>query len=292
MIDAKRTPHGSASAYASKLSVMKFLAAILLLLTVSAAAQQPGAPASGASSKSSDQPTPDKARKILDQMIDALGGPSYLEIKSVSQSGRTYNLFHGEANGSGVLFWRFTEFPDKERIELTKQRDIVNVFNGDRGYEITFKGTAALDPKLLGDYLRRREHSLEWVLRKWIKEPGVAILYEGTAIAADKPADQVSVINAQNDSVTLYIDSQTHLPIKKTYSWRDPIDRLRNVEDEVYDAYRPTQGFMTPYSLTRFYNGEMVSQRFLNSVTYNEALNASMFDAKTTYDPATLPKKK
>jgi len=64
------------------------------------------------------------------------------------------------------------------------------------------------------------------------------------------------------------------------------------VEDEVYDAYRPTQGFMTPYSLTRFYNGEMVSQRFLNSVTYNEALNASMFDAKTTYDPATLPKKK
>ena len=271
---------------------MKFLAAILLLLTVSAAAQQPAAPASGASSKSSDQPTPDKARKILDQMIDALGGPSYLEIKSVSQSGRTYNLFHGEANGSGVLFWRFTEFPDKERIELTKQRDIVNVFNGDRGYEITFKGTAALDPKLLGDYLRRREHSLEWVLRKWIKEPGVAILYEGTAIAADKPADQVSVINAQNDSVTLYIDSQTHLPIKKTYSWRDPIDRLRNVEDEVYDAYRPTQGFMTPYSLTRFYNGEMVSQRFLNTVTYNEALNASMFDAKTTYDPATLPKKK
>jgi hypothetical protein len=270
---------------------MKFLAFLLLVLTLSATAQQPAAPTPGASSTTTEQ-TPDKAKKLVDRMILALGGPAYLEIKSITQTGRTYNLFHGQANGAGVLFWRFSEFPDRERVELTKQRDVVNVFNGDRGYEITFKGTAALDPKVLTDYLRRREHSLDWVLRKWLKEPGVVVLYEGAAVAADKPADQVSIINSQNDSVTLYIDSQTHLPIKKTYSWRDPIDRLRNVEDEVYDAYRPTEGFMTPYSLTRFYNGEMVNQRFLNTVSYNDALNASMFDAKTTYDPATLPKKK
>jgi len=271
---------------------MRFFALILLLLAIPAAAQQPAAQAPGASSTTTDQGMPDKAKQLLDRMIQALGGPAYLEIKSITQTGRTYNLFHGQANGAGVLFWRFSELPDKERVELTKQRDVVNVFNGDRGYEITFKGTAALDPKVLADYLRRREHSLEWVLRKWINEPDVAILYEGSAVAADKPADQVSIINSQNDSVTLFIDSQTHLPIKKTYSWRDPIDRLRNVEDEVYDAYRPTEGFMTPYSLTRFYNGEMVNQRFLNTVSYNDPLNASMFDAKTTYDPATLPKKK
>jgi hypothetical protein len=273
---------------------MKSLASLLLLLTLTAGAQKaPVPPPTGNSpTGGGEQDNPDKARKLLDQMINALGGPAYLEIKNVSQSGRTYTLFHGQANGSGVLYWRFTEFPDKERIELTKQRDISYVYTGDQGYEITFKGTAALDPKLLTEYLRRREHSLEWVLRKWIKEPGVAILYEGTAIAADKPADQISVINSQNDSVTLYIDSATHLPVKKTYSWRDPIDRLRNVEDEIYDAYRPTQGFMTAYSVTRFYNGEMINQRFLNTVTYNDALNPSLFDAKTTYDPTTLPKKK
>jgi hypothetical protein len=269
---------------------MKLLASSLLLFTLTAGAQQPSAAPAAPASPS--QATPDKARQLLDRMIQALGGQAYLDIKNVSQSGRNYTLFHGQANGSGVLYWRFTEFPDKERVELTKQRDVVNVFNGDRGYEITFKGTAALDPKVVSEYLRRREHSLDWVLRKWLKEPGVAILYEGSAIAADKPSDQVSIINAQNDSVTIYIDSQTHLPIKKTYSWRDPIDRLRNTEDEIYDAYRPTEGFMTAYSLTRFYNGEMVNQRFLNSVSYNDALNPSMFDAKTTYDPATLPTKK
>lgn len=273
---------------------MRFLTLLLVLLNLAAAAQQPTpspaappTPPSGGEVSNSD-----KAKKLLDQMIEALGGAAYLEVKTASQTGRSYNLFHGEANGAGVLFWRFTEFPDKERLELTKQRDIAYVYNGDKGYEITFKGTAGLDAKVMTEYLRRRDHSLDLVLRKWLKEPGVAILYEGTAIAANKPADQVSIINAQNDSVTLYIDSTTHLPVKKSYTWRDPIDRLRNVEDEIYDAYRTTQGIMTAYSVTRFYNAEMVNQRFLNTVTYNEALNPTMFAAQTTYDPTTLPNRK
>jgi hypothetical protein len=165
------------------------------------------------------------------------------------------------------------------------------VYNGDHGYEITFKGTAPLDAKVLADFLRRRDHSLEWVLRRWINEPGVALFYEGPAVAADKPADQVTVMNTKNDSVTLYLDSNTHLPVKKMFTWRDPADNLRNTEEEIYDAYRPTQGIMTPYSITRFYNGEMSNQRFLNSVTYNNNLSDAMFAAKTTYDPTELQKK-
>jgi hypothetical protein len=272
---------------------MKSLAWWLIWLGLAVSAQsvaaQTTSPAQSTPEKSSSDSTSDKAQKILDRMIQALGGQAWLDIKNTTQTGRTYTMFHGQANGPGVLFWRFTEFPDKERIEVTKQRDIAYVYNGDQGFEITYKGTAALDAKALGEYLRRRDHSLEYVLRKWLKEPGVAVLYEGSAIAADKPSDQVSIINSQNDSVTIYIDSQTHLPIKKTYSWRDPIDRLRNTEDEIYDAYRPTEGFMTAYSLTRFYNGEMANQRFLNTVSYNDELKPGMFDAKTTYDPTTLP---
>jgi hypothetical protein len=33
----------------------------------------------------------------------------------------------------------------------------------------------------------------------------------------------------------------------------------------------------------------MSNQRFLNTVTYNNNLNDSMFEARTTYDPSTLP---
>jgi hypothetical protein len=233
-----------------------------------------------------------KAKTLIDQAIQALGGQAYLEIQDVSQQGRTYSFHHGETTSTGVLFWRFLKYPDKERIEVTKQRDVAYVYSGDKGYEVTYKGTAGIDATALADYLRRRNHSLEWVLRKWIKEPGVALFYDGAAVAADKPADQVSVLSAKNDSVTLYLDATTHLPIKKTFTWRDPTDKLRNTEEEVYDAYRPTQGIMTPYSVTRFYNGDMTNQRFLNTVTYNSGVNESMFEAKATYDPSALPQKK
>jgi len=233
-----------------------------------------------------------KAKALLNQAIQALGGQAYLNIQDMSQQGRTYSFHRGEATSAGVLFWRFVKFPDRERIELTKQRDIAYVYNGERGYEVTFKGTAPIENKLLDDFLRRRDHSLEWVLRRWINEPGVALFYDGPAVAADKPAYQISIMNAKNDSVTVYLDTTTHLPVKKSFTWRDPADNLRNTEEEIYDAYRPSQGIMTPHSITRFYNGEMSNPRFLNTVTYNDNLNESMFDAKTTYDPSALPPRK
>jgi hypothetical protein len=262
---------------------MRFAIVLLAALTLHP-------PATAQTSVAQDNNT--KAKGILDQTIHALGGSAYLNVQDMEQAGRTYTLSHGRSTGPGVLFWRFTKFPDKERIELTKQRDIAYVYHDNRAYEITYKGTAEQEPKIAAEYLRRRDHSLEWVLRRWINEPGVALLYEGSALAGDKQADKVSVINSKNDSVTIFIDTITHLPIKTSYSWRDPADNLLNTEDELFDAYRPTQGVMTPYSITRFYNGEMSSQRFLNTVTYNQNLNESMFDAKTSYDPAHLPSKK
>ena len=265
---------------------------ILNLCAITSAAAQDSAGGSTAQSAAAPQDNSAKAKALIDQAIQALGGQTYLTTQNISQQGRTYSFHRGEATSAGTLFWRFVKLPDRERIELTKQRDVAYVYSGDKGFEVTFKGTAALDDKALNEFLRRRDHSLELVLRKWINEPGVAFFYDGPAVAANKPADQVSVMNGKNDSVTLYFDSTTHLPLKKSFTWRDPTDNLRNTEEELYDAYRSTQGIMTPYSITRFYNGEMSNQRFLNNVTYNDALNDSMFDAKTTYDPNTLPPRK
>jgi len=226
-----------------------------------------------------------KARALLDQAIQALGGQTYLNIQDISQEGRTYSFHHGEPSSYGVLFWRFYKYPDEERIELTKKRDVVYVYNGDKGYEITYKGTRAEESKDLADYNRRRQYALDWVLRHWLQEPGVALFYEGPSVAADKPAERVTILNAKNQGVTIDIDSNTHLPLKKTFSWRDPTDKERNVEDEVYDNYRPIQGIMTPFSITRFYNGDMSNQRFLNSVSYNQGLDDSKFQAQITYGP-------
>ena len=94
-----------------------------------------------------DQENARKAKAVLDQAIQALGGSAYLNIQDISQEGRTYSFYHGRPNSLGIVFWRFYKFPDKDRIELTKKRDVIYVYNGDKGYEITYKGPARQMPR-------------------------------------------------------------------------------------------------------------------------------------------------
>ena len=260
---------------------MKYFGTVILLLTLAF-----GQSTSSTGVQSSvAQENVEKAKTLLNQMIQALGGQAYLNIQDVTQQGRTYSFHLGRPNSVGVQFWRFYKYPDKDRFEFTKKRDVAYVYNGNKGYEITYKGTREQDPKDVTEYLRRQQYSLDWVIRKWLKEPGVALFYEGQAVAAEKPVRQVTIMNAHDQSVTLYIDVDNHLPVKKTFSWRDPTDKQKNVEDEVFDNYRPVQGIMTPFSITRFYNGDMSNQRFLNDVKYNQGLSDALFAASVPNPP-------
>ncbi len=226
-----------------------------------------------------------KAKTLIEKAITALGGETYLTIRDRSQQGRGYGFHHGRAEGGGNPFWDFIVFPDKERVEITKERDIAQLYVGDKAWEITFKGPHPLDPKDLDQYLRRRHFSLDSVLRTWVNAPGVILLYEGNSIAAQHPAQRVTVINAKNESVTLFFDDDTHLPVKKSFEWRDPVDLQKNLEEEIYENYRQVSGIMAPYNVTRYFNGDMASQRFFNSVSINEGLDPAMFDPNSGYNP-------
>lgn len=231
-------------------------------------------------------PSVQKAKQVLDAMIKALGGEAYLNIRDMSSEGRGYAFWQGRPSGMGVVFWRFWQWPDKDRVELTKQRDVVELNIGDKGYEITYKGTATQDPSQLDDYLRRRAHSLETVIRRWLPAPGTMILYSGTAIVEQNLADEVTILSSDNDSVTLSVDPNSHLPVRETYSWRDPMDRQKDEEAEIFSNYRVVQGISTPFSTVRMQNGEMRSQRFLTNVTYNNNLPATLFETGgITYNP-------
>lgn len=286
-----------------------FLAVFLMLgLLVGAAVGQTG----GAGVKGSvvepsvAQPSEDegskKARTLIDTAIATLGGSAYTSYTTRSEEGRSYSLYHGQTRGAGALYRRFVRFADKERVEFAlekgigvydlipfpipvpegksnKKTDVAVIHNGDKGYEVSYKGTELEEAKDTRDYLRRRERSLESVLRTWIHEPGVAFFYDGTAIAGANLADKVTVTNERNQSVTLFLDTTTHLPVKKSYAWRDAKDKGQNVEEEAYDNFKPVQGILTPYTVSRFYNGDLVSQRFLNKVKYNEELADGLFEA-------------
>jgi hypothetical protein len=132
---------------------------------------------------------------------------------------------------------------------------------------------------------------VETLLRVWTKDAGVALFYDGNALAGNLPAQQITLINAKDESVSLFFDIETHLPIKKTFTWRDPVDKEKNVEEEIFDNYRLVQGVMTAYGFTRYFNGDMQTQRFVNSARYNQPVDESMFDPNSRYDPNKAPSK-
>jgi len=272
----------------------------------------PASPAPAAAQSSvnmNDSDNARKARAVLDQTIQALGGQPYLTYENRCEEGRYYPLYHGRTESTGIPYRYYVEYPDRDRFEVIHTKDVFLVFgqvgnvkdknktdivlihNGDKGYETTYKGTAAQDKLELENYLRRREHSLEWVFRKWMRDPSVALFYDGTAVVDGKETEGVTLLNRENDSVNVFLDLNSHYPVKISYSWRDPKDKQKNVEEEVYDSYKLVQGIWTPHSITRYFNGETSQQRFITTASYNLKLPDSMFEAAVTYDP-TVPLKR
>jgi len=289
---------------------------VVLLLCGLAGAQTastPAPPAHAATQSAvnlNDSDNARQARAVLEKTIEALGGQPYLTYENRREEGRYYPLYHGRTESTGIPYRYYVEYPDRDRFEVLRLKDIhiipgqidiggvksneidiVLIHNGDKGYEVTYKGTAAQDKLDLENYLRRRQHSLEWVFRKWIRDPKVALFYDGPAVVNGKITEGVTLLNSQNDSVSVFLDQNSHYPIKISYSWRDPKDKQKNVEDEVYDSYKLVQGIWTAHSITRYFNGETSQQRFINAASYNLKLPDSMFEAAVTYDP-TAPLKK
>jgi hypothetical protein len=296
---------------ASKLLSMLRLTLITLLCAVSTAQNAPAPAASPSNSpiNLNQSENAKKARAVLDQTIQALGGQPYLTFETRGESGRYYPLYHGRTESTGIPYNYYVKYPDKDRFEVVHQRnifllygqvadvkvkgksDIVLIHNGNKGYEETYKGTAAQEPVDLENYLRRRSHSIEWIFRKWMQDPEVALFYEGAAVVNSKETEGVTLLNRQNDSVSVYLDQFTHYPVKISYSWRDVKDKQKDTEEEIYDNYKLVQGIWTPHSITRYFNGETSQQRFVTTASYNLKLPDSAFEGAVTYDPRAPVKK-
>ena len=221
-----------------------------------------------------------KARTLVDQMIQALGGQAYLTVQDYYAEGRS-GSYHNESLEGTTLFYRFWKWPDKDRIELTKQRDIVQLYVGDQAYEITYKGIRPLSlqkEEKVNQAIIRRHYSLENVLRIWLKEPGILLLDEGLSVSEGHMAEKLTIINSKNESVTILVDPSTHLPLEKRFSTRDPRYRERDEEVLIYGDWKEFQGINTPRMTVIKRNGETISQQIILNITYNIHPPDALFD--------------
>jgi hypothetical protein len=213
-----------------------------------------------------------KAHKALDAMVQALGGDAWMNIKSQERQGHMAGFYNGEPDPGTIKVWDIHSWPDKDRLEFTAHRDVLQFYLGREGWEVTYRGKKALPNDQVDDFLRRRDHSIETAIKVWLKDPKTILVYEGQHLAERHLAEQVTLISAQNEAITILMDVQTHLPLRRTFQWRDPVYKDKNLDAEEYDDYHVVDGFPTPLTITRFKNDDMTRQLFLDKVTYNRDL--------------------
>ena len=223
-----------------------------------------------------------QARVVLDAMVQAMGGDAWLNMKNQERQGQVAAFFHGKPSGGTTEYFEFHQWPDRDRIEYTKHRDVVQFYQGRTGEEVTFKGKTALPQEQVDDWLRRRDHSIETAIKVWLKDPQTILLYEGQHLAERHLADQVTLISSSNEAVTILTDTQTHLPLRRTFEWRDPLYKDKNLDAEEYDDYHVMDGFPTPFTITRFKNDDQIRQYFIVHVKYNQDLPQDIWDVDTT----------
>lgn len=290
---------------------MKRLAAKSLLILVSLLAPR-SLRAQAADIPSAAPPTvagltdAQRGKLLIDQMLAALGGDAWLNRTSMQLDGRTSSFYQGAPNPYITEYHQTNRFaapqsaaapaqPQAERIGFLTPRgmilpgkvtDVVQIWIDGHGYEITYKGKTELPKEQVEDYYRRRAHSIEEVVYNWIKAPGVMFIAEGTTMVGRRLADKFTVLGANNDAVTFELDATTHLPVRRTFQWRNPQFKDIDEEAEEYDDYHTIQGLPTPLTITRYHNGEMSNQRYITKVVYNAPVNPGLFD------PAILLQKK
>jgi len=220
-----------------------------------------------------------KAKALLQEMIQALGGSAYLEVKDSTCRGMLGTFGHSGMLSSYESFWDFNKFPDKDRTEFSKKRNIIEITNGNQGWTLDRGGVSDESAKEIQDNVRERELDLDYILRYRLNEPGMIFRYIGPDIVDLKEADWVEIDDPEGHQIRIAISKMTHLPIREEVAMRDPVTHMRTEEVNYYSDFHKVDGVMLYFQQTQIRNGMKQFQVFYdpNGCKLNTGLSDSLF---------------
>lgn len=232
------------------------------------------------------QSSPGKGKQIIDQAVAALGGERFVHMENRIASGRIYSFFHNELSGLDVaqIYTRYLDHAPangvavQEREVLGKKQDYSYLFLEDQGWDVTYRGARPIPDENWDRYIRTTRNDILYLLRQRLGEPGLEFDYIGTDVYLSTHVEIVDIIDRQNQTIRVYFDYNSKLPIRESYTWMDPETRQRNDAVTDFDKYRDAGGVMWPFSIERQRNGYKVYQMFASKVAVNQPLPPNIFE--------------
>lgn len=230
--------------------------------------------------------TPDKGKKVVEDAVAALGGPKFLAMKTRLESGRAYSFYRAQLSGLSIATI-YTEYLDqapekglaiRERQAFGKKEDYSILFLENQGYEVTYRGARPLPDERWNRYLSTASTNVFYLLREELATSKLASNFVRTDVVLNTQVNIVDLTNSHDDTVRVYFDNNTKLPIRQEYSAWDPVGRQRETEVTDYSKYRDANGVQWPFVIHRERNGEVSYEMFASRVEINGALPEKTFD--------------
>jgi hypothetical protein len=246
-----------------------------LLLAACAAAQPVGDPA--------------RAKQVIDDALRALGGDAFLRMADRVEEGRAYSFYREQLSGlsRAKIYTRYLTRPEppppnyvgiRERQAFGKKEDVYIVFNESGGFEITYRGAKPLPPESMKRYADGLSHSILYLLRMRLGEPGLTFEYRRADIYENVPVHVVDILDSDNRITTVYFQQSSRLPVRQVWENRDPVTKRKFEEITVYSKYKDVgAGVMWPLVVRRERDGEKIFEMFADAVAVNQGLTDDLF---------------
>jgi hypothetical protein len=218
-----------------------------------------------------------KAKQLLQETIQALGGDAYLNVRDVTINGRLGQFGHSGDLTGYMQFWDYNKLPDKDFTEYGSKHNIIEAYNGDHGWTMDRGGVTDIAEASLEQRKEDLKTDIDMILRYRIKEPGMSFRYAGPDVVELKQADWVELADSEGRTIRIALAQSTHLPIQERVETRDPTYHTRSVQITYFSNYHPIQGVQSPFQIAREKNGMKIFQAFFDDFKYNTGLNDSLF---------------
>lgn len=230
------------------------------------------------------QPADDKAEKIVQRAIQAVGGDRYLSVKTVTGRG-FFTDYKDGVSGIPVRFVDYISFPDRERTEFAGGgARIVQTNFAEQGW--IFDGAAKTlkdqTAEQLEDFRFAMRAGFETLLHGWWRKQGATLSYVGRREAGLASRNEtVSLTYPDGFWIEYEFGASDGLPAKAIYQRKHKKPDSEEFED-VAEEDRPLKpitidGVVTPLIIDHFRAGIQTSRINYEKVDYNQPLADSLF---------------
>jgi outer membrane lipoprotein-sorting protein len=275
-----------------RLTLFKFAAVIL----IAGALIVPSASSQRADMLMPEQSTA-KGKQILSDLINALGGAGYSQVRESQCQGRRALFGHNGALTGYIDFIDYRRYPDTDRTEyIGKGRNtilqsligidgldfahggiVITLFHHDQGWTYDRSGVSEVPATAVTDFQEQVKRNVDNLLRLRLNEEGMSVRFGGSDTVDLKQVDWVELTDREQRTFRLAVDRSTHLLVRGVVITKNEETQEIDEDVAIYTNYQLRDSVWVPLQISRERNGRRTSQYFYDTCKFNPGFPDSLF---------------